>query len=298
MPPLNVVFASDMNYVPHMAVAMCSLFENNPDQRFDVHIVNSDIDEASWRKLELLTQRYGHTLHDVKISDANLEGVVLTAHFTKANYYRLFIADKIAGDTALYLDSDLVVTESIEAIYATNIDDSYLAAVLSPGFDRHAQLEMSADSKYFNSGVMLLNLANWRRDSIAERVIELVRRKPAAIWFVDQCGINAVVDGRWTQLHPRFNVQSGFFEPKAAVEAAEFGPGELAAAVKRPAIVHYSGSVKPWHFRDRNPYRQLYWKYLRKTSFNYYLPTDLTVANVLNACARRLLRRAPKSATR
>jgi lipopolysaccharide biosynthesis glycosyltransferase len=293
MTHLNVVFASDMNYTVHMAVAMCSLFENNQDLKFDVHVVNSDIDARTWGRLESLVSKYGHRLFDVKISDEDLEGVALGSHFTKANYYRLFIADEVAGATALYLDSDLVVCDSIQQIYSTSLDNSYLAAVVSPAFYRHAELEMSPDSKYFNSGVMLLNLENWRRDNIAERVINLVKRKPSAIHYVDQCGINSVVNGRWTQLHPRFNVQSSFFEPNAATYSGEFKPIEWAAALKNPAIVHYSGAIKPWHFRAKNPYRHLYWEYLRQTPFNYYVPTNLTVANVLNAVARRTFRRAP-----
>jgi|SRR5580658_9986507 lipopolysaccharide biosynthesis glycosyltransferase len=289
----NVVFASDANYVVHMAVAMYSLFKNNPELKFDVHVVNSDIDAKIWGRLESMVSEHGHKLIDVRISEKHLEGVVLGSHFTKANYYRLFIADEIAAATALYLDSDLIVCDSIREIYGTTLDNSYLAAVLSPGFDRHAELEMSIESKYFNSGVMLLNLELWRRDSIAARVIDLVKRKPSAIQFVDQCGINSVLDGRWTELHPRFNVQSGFFEPKAEIDAAQFKRGEFAAALEKPAIMHYSGSIKPWHLRSKHPYRHLYWQYLRQTPFNYYLPTDLTVANVFRACARRLFKRNP-----
>ena len=279
--PINVVFASDKGYCAHLSVAMCSLFENNKGARFDVYIISGDMDKTSWHKLERLTGRYGHRLIGVKIADHECEGLVTTYHFTKANYYRMFIADKLANvSKILYLDADIVVNGSIEDLYSTNIDDYYLAAVINPGFDRHKDLEMSEESRYFNSGVMLLNLAKWRLDHIRERAVALIRRKPWAMQFVDQCAINSVVNGRWKDLHPKFNLQGCFLETRAGTYSALFPINDLEMALSHPIIIHYSGSVKPWHFRCNHIYRSLYWKYLRKTPFNYYLSKDVTLKNV------------------
>lgn len=288
---MNIVFASDKNYVEHLAVSMCSLFENNQEASFDVYILNVDIDSSSWSGLEVIARRYGHTLTDVKILDQELDGLVLTHHFTKANYYRLFIAEKLQLTKALYLDADIVVSQSILDLYNTDIDSYSLAAVVNPGFNRHKDLEMPEESKYFNSGVMLINLDAWRLDKTKGRVIDLVKRKPWAIQFVDQCGLNSVLTGRWKELHPKFNLQGCFFEAEPGAYSTEFPDGYLMDAVRNPVVIHYSGSHKPWHLGDKHPYRSLYWKYLRMTPFNHFFSNDFTALKVISLCTPRVVKK-------
>jgi lipopolysaccharide biosynthesis glycosyltransferase len=290
--PMNIVFASDKSYTEHLAVAICSLFENNLGLVFDVYIINADMDKASWSGLEMIAKRYGSRLIDVKIEDEELDGLVTTYHFTKGMYYRLFIAEKLQLAKALYLDADIVVNGSIDELYNTDVEDCYLAAVINPGFDRHMDLEMSEASKYFNSGVMLLNLTRCRRDHIKERVIDLVKRKAWAVPFPDQCGLNSVVNGRWKELHPKFNLQGCFFETTLESYSAVFPDGDLMDAVRSPVIIHYSGSGKPWHFNYKHPYRRLYWKYLRKTPFNHFVSKDFTILNVIRWCIPKVVKEA------
>lgn len=292
--PINIVFASDKGYVEHLAVAMCSLFENNRGEQFDVYIVNADMDSISWGGLESIAKRYCHNLIDIKINDEELKGLVTSYHFTRANYYRLLIAERINVPKVLYLDADIVVNGSIKDLYNTNIDEYYLAGVTNFAFDRRIDLEMSEDAKYFNSGVMLINLVAWRRDHIRERVVEFIKRKPWAIQFVDQCGLNSVVNGRWKELHPKFNVLGCFFEDKNDIYAALFPEGALKDAVHNPIIIHFSGSDKPWHFRFKHPYRKAYWRYLRKTPYNHLFPKDLTFLNLMRWCIPTTIIQAAK----
>jgi lipopolysaccharide biosynthesis glycosyltransferase len=281
---MNIVFTANTNYAAHLAVAMCSLFENNRGAAFDVYLINADMDKASWSGLEAIAERYGHHLIDVTISDQDLEGLVTNYHFRKESYYRLFIAEKLQLSKALFLDADIVVNGSIDDLYSTDIEDCYLAAVIDPGFDRHKDLEMSEESKYFNAGVMLLNLAWCRRDNLKEGVIDLVKRKPWAVPFLEQCGLNSVVNGKWKELHPKFNLQGCFFETEIDTYLALFPGRDLIDAVQSPVIIHYSGSGKPWHFGYKHPFRKLYWKYLRMTPFSRRFSNDFTILKVIKWC--------------
>lgn len=285
---MNIVFACDMNYAQHLAVAMCSLFENNRSEVIDVYLFNSDFQGKPWEALQSLARRYGRRLIDVKIRDKDFENLVTRFHYTKEMYYRFCIAEKLDHSKALYLDADIVVNGSVKDLYETEIDDYYLAGVVNPGFDRHDELGMSAEAKYFNSGVMLLNLPAWRRDSIKEKVIHVVETKRLAVHYPDQCGMNAVVNGRWRELHPRYNLQGCFFEAGASNYAECFKENELEAAMRDPVIIHFSGSGKPWRVRSKHPYRKLYWKFLRKTPFKRYLPEGLTASRVLKWCIAKL----------
>ena len=57
-----------------------------------------------------------------------------------------------------------------------NLAKHFSLGVQEPGFNRHEQLEMSREAKYFNAGVMVINLDKWRRERLKERVISLVQR--------------------------------------------------------------------------------------------------------------------------
>ncbi len=289
---MNIVFASNKSYAEHLAVAMYSLFENNEEVLFDVYIVNADFDRASWGGIEVIARQYGHNLIDVKISDHDLEGLVTPFHLSKETYYRLFIPEKLQISKALYLDADIVVTGPIYELYSTDVDNYYLGAVLCPGFNRHKDLEMSEESKYFNAGVMLINVDKWRRECIKERVLDVVRIKPSAIHFADQCGLNSVINGRWRELHPKFNVQGCFFEADIDTYSACFPRRTLIAAIQSPVIVHYSGSGKPWHFGYKHPYRKLYWDYLQKTPFYHLFSTDITFFKVIKWCVPGAVKKA------
>jgi lipopolysaccharide biosynthesis glycosyltransferase len=283
----NVVFATDKRYVPHLATALCSLFENNHDLSIDAFILNADVDQAHLDKLSGLAWRYGQNLVDIKVAKGDLEGLVTNFHFTLANYFRLFIPEKLPFDRALYLDSDVIVNGSIRELYLTDLGDSYLAAVHEPHFKRHVHLEMSADAPYFNSGVMVMNLEKWRRDHIKDRVVEFVRRKPEAILFVDQCGSNAIVNGNWKAVHPRYNLQTAFLEENLSAFTDLYPLEEFEDAIRQPIIIHYTGSAKPWIFRRPHRFRDLYWHYLRKTPFKRFLPEGLSVSRVVKWCLRR-----------
>ncbi len=287
-PIVNVVFGSDKGYIAHLAVALCSLFENNRDLALNVYVLNSNIDPSSWGKIQRIAERYGQKLIDLKVAERDLQGLVTTWHFTLATYYRLFIPEKLPFDRVLYLDVDIVVNGSIAELYSTDLGDNFLAGVREPVFDRHSELEMSKDAKYFNAGVMVINLDKWRREGLKERVISLVKRKPEAMMFSDQCGINSIVNGRWKQVDPKFNLLHPYAADDISGYAGMFPDEQLENARKHPVIIHFSGASKPWHFRRKHPYRHLYWKYRSKTPFKRYFSEDLTVSRVTKWCLARL----------
>lgn len=288
LPTVNVVFGSDKSYIAHLAVALCSLFDNNSDLALNVYVLNSDIDPSSWKKIESIAERYGQTLIDLKVSERDLEGLVLNWHFSLATYYRVLIPKELPVGKALYLDVDIVVNGSIGQLYSTDLGDGFLAAVQEPNFDRHEELEMSKGAKYFNAGMMLINLDRWRNERLTERVIELVKRKPEAMMFSDQCGINSIVNGRWKEVDPRFNLVHSYAGEDISGYTGMFPDNVLENARKRPVIIHFSGGSKPWHFRRKHPYRYLYWKYRRKTPFKRFFSEDLTVPRVTKWCLARL----------
>jgi lipopolysaccharide biosynthesis glycosyltransferase len=160
----------------------------------------------------------------------------------------------------------------------------------------------SRTADYFNSGLLLLNLAALRRDGMSARLAAFGREGARRLKWPDQDALNALLGERCLPLHPRWNCQNSlFYYPWAR---RTFDAGTVAEALRDPAILHFEGGgiVKPWHYLSRHPYRARYLEHRRatpwpevvlegRTALNrllHPLPTPWTIA-ILKA--RRRLRR-------
>ena len=281
MEKYSVVFATDENYIQHLSVALASLLINNDDSKFDIYIVCSGMSEENFEKLQSIGNKYQTILKQIVVNDEVFDTLVTNHHFTKANYYRLLIPNFIQEDKVLYLDADIVVNGSVKNLFSIDFEGKYIAAVLNPGFHRHRELKMSLDAEYFNSGVMLINNKLWKTNSITDKVIKFVDDNQSVIQFVDQCGLNAIINGNWINLPLKFNQQAVIFGDDFKEKYNCFSNDELKEAKENPVIIHYTGSSKPWHFRNNHQYKNLYWKYLKMTPFKRYIPEDITMLNVI-----------------
>jgi len=281
MKKYSVVFATDENYIQHLSVALFSLLKNNNNCQFQIYVICSGISEKYFHKLKLIVNKFDSTINQIVVKDEIFDSLVTNHHFTKAMYYRLLIPKFIKDDVVLYLDADIVVNGSIKDLFDIDLESKYIGAVLNPGFQRHKELKMDLDSEYFNSGVMLINNKLWITNSVADKVIKFVDDNQSVIKFPDQCGLNAIVNGNWQKAPLKFNQQAAIFEKDFSNKYNCFSKEELEDAKENPIIIHYTGSSKPWHFRNKHPYKNLYWKYLKMTPFKRYIPNDLTVVNVI-----------------
>jgi len=281
MRTINVAFAIDQNYIQHLAVAIKSLLENNKDLEFRIYIINGGIDNLIWNKLEKILLLYDAVLINIEIDNILFANLVTNYHFTKAMYYRLLIPKIIDVEKILYLDADIVINYSIFELYSTDITNFYIGGIINPGFTRNDKLNMDKNSKYFNSGVMLINNKMWQKDKISDKVIEFVNFNKKIIQFPDQDGLNAIINGKWKVMSLKYNQQAVIFEKDFNSKYDCYTNDELEEAKTAPVIIHYTGSSKPWHFRNKHPYKALYWRYLKMTPFKRYFAEDLTVLNII-----------------
>ena len=70
------------------------------------------------------------------------------------------------------------------------------------------QLGMADEQPYFNSGVLLVNLAKWRQDGTEQTILGYYRDMGGNLVAPDQDAINGAIPGRILQLPPRYNFGS------------------------------------------------------------------------------------------
>ncbi len=145
--------------------------------------------ELSSVKLIMLKQDF----HDFAMKSQNCMSV-----YTPFAFLRLFADQLDLPNKLLYLDVDIMVKDNIAKLFNNDIENFELAAVR----DRYGKVFI--DRNYFNSGVMLLNLAKIRKNNLFARVRNLVLTKKMS--FPDQTALNKLTKSV-LYLPRRFNEQ-------------------------------------------------------------------------------------------
>ena len=293
---IAVVFATDDNYCQHLGVTIASLLERNPGERFDLRCICIDVATENKRRLVAVCEERGAAPPRFIDFDASAYASFrVDGHISWASYARIFIPDLVEPtlDKVLYLDCDLLITDSIRPLWETDLGEAALGVIPNPISDRRIELGIPPDRAYFNAGVLLMNLAAWRRRGITARLVEFIAANSAILKFHDQDTLNACLHDQTVELPLRWNVHHVIFGESAA--RLGLAPAAHRALVERPGIVHFTSFSKPWHFLNEHPWKRGYWEVLRRTPWRDFRYADVTASSIAKRLLRPVVRRARRA---
>lgn len=268
----------DDNYLQYCVVMLTSLFKNNPEKTFGIHILSQGLSITTQETLERCVRKFGnehqlcfHAIHDTCI---NQLPQYTNSHISPAANCRLFAADLLPAHLTqvLYLDCDLLVLSNIDPLLDIDLKDYAVAAVedmWSGKLDNYERLGYNSQYGYFNSGVMLINLEWWRNHKITNLIVDYLKEH-RELKFIDQDILNGIFHQHWLQLPLIWNVQDGFLRKKIRIREKKIP--EMLEAAQHPAIIHFTGGKKPWGSRCLNPYRHLFFQYMEHTEWKNWKP--------------------------
>ncbi len=275
---MNIVYASNENYVRHMAVSMYSLFDNNrKEDTIDVYILSTGITDKSKEGLELIARQFKRHISFIELDniEARLGYDIDTGRYNITTMSRLFIGELLphGANRVLYLDCDTAVCGSLSGLWNIDLKGNILAAALEPTIYKEtlSYLDLKDNEPYYNAGVLLIDLDAWRKNNIGSGIIEYHKRMHTACLFNDQDAINGYLKGKIKTISPAYNLFSNYryFSYDALIaKAAWFKriPRKVYEhAIRHPRIVHFAGDERPWKKYNLNPYRVLYDIYLKLT---------------------------------
>ena len=289
--PVVIACATDARYIMPLAVMLRSVLTNlSSDRTVAIYIMDGGVDKESRDKLSRGLPSGQATVEWMPVHPEAYSGAPLWGRMPVSTYYKLAVADTLPADVhkAIWLDGDLIVTGDLARLWDVDLGKDYIRAaqdsivplVSSPfGIAAHETLGIPANAKYFNAGVMVVDLDRWRTDKISQRVLDYLRRFGDSVFFWDQEGLNAVLAGKWGELDPRWNCNVSV-PPRRRVN-------RNAAATKRmeanqtPWIIHWAGYLKPWRYPGRDPEKLLYFEYLDKTAWEGWRPRRTIVSKLI-----------------
>jgi lipopolysaccharide biosynthesis glycosyltransferase len=265
---IHIACISEGGYLRHTAATLHSALLHTQPLRCAVHILHERPvapDERD-RLAAVVAGQHGE-LHWLRVAPDVARGFP-DGGFPRAVWFRVLLPELLpALDRVLYLDSDLIVRTSLAPLWQTDLGTRLLGAVTNPLYPfqppyPQQALGIAQPQDYFNSGVLLLNLAQMRAEGTARKLAEVAATR-RGLWYPDQDALNLVCRDRWHRLHPRWNAQSTYFE--LAASELPVPAAQIAETRADPAIVHFIGPFKPWSYLCRHPLRALYAEHARAT---------------------------------
>jgi len=265
---LEVVCACDDAYLPHTATMLSSLLAHNQAR---IHLLHgAAVSETALQELSNHVSKRNCRLLTYEIRDQVIETLRVDQWISNVTYYRLLCARILPRELVkvLYLDSDMIVRASLNALWQTLTEDCALAAVQeSPkGVARQlALLGLPPNTPYFNAGMMLINLAYWREQLVGERALQFLKQNGDKAEYWDQDALNVVLDGRWIPVSAVWNFKALYENYVIEVRDTD------------PSIVHFTGPTKPWDWGWRFTSQRFgseYHKYRLTTPWREYIPEN------------------------
>jgi len=289
--PVVIACATDAHYVTPLAVMLRSVLTNlSKDRKAAIYIIDGGVDQQSREKVSRGLSSEQAAIEWIPVNPEAYSGAPLWGRMPVSTYYKLAIADALPPSVhkAVWLDCDLIVTTDLALLYDIDLggydvraaQDSVVPLVSSPfGIAAHQSLGIPADAKYFNAGVMLVDLDRWRAERTSQRVLDYLRRFGDSVFFWDQEGLNAVLAGKWGELDPRWNCNASVPQRRRA-SGGRAGRGSEPGS-DRPWIIHWAGYLKPWRYPGRDPEKLLYFKYLDMTPWAGWRPRRTIVSRII-----------------
>ena len=272
------MYVSDENFAEVMGISLLSLLEINKHvDEIHVFIVEDQISAENKEKLIKIAQEYNRQLDFIPMPE-NEELLRInppTSRWKRNVFARLFLDVLFSKypevNKVLYLDGDILVTDSLEELWNTDITNYLGAACLEcmSNFHKWAIGAKKTDN-YINTGMLLMNVVAWREQNVQEKLIKRIYERKGKVEYPDQDIFNSVISNQFILVSPRYNLTALAYDftykEMLIYRKPQFGYSEeeWKTAVAHPALVHFNTSflsIRPWFEGSKHPYAELWRKY-------------------------------------
>ena len=237
MSKVNIVLATDANYLRYAEITLKSLLAHN--QNLSVFIMcTGDISQEWGDRLTSYFEKRNSTLKFVYFDVNHLSSFSSSSYISTATYLRFYIPLLFQYSESpywIYLDCDIVINGDVTSpFYQYNFANYALGAVSDPYVNSLSHSYINQD--YFNAGVLYLNknkVQSGNYTSFTSDLFGLANELKDNVLFGDQDLLNFYFKDNWLSLSQEYNFQLANMKLYNKREKVN------------PAIIHFTGPVKP-----------------------------------------------------
>lgn len=285
---MNVGVVLNEAYIKYLYVMLVSFLESNSKEKVRVYVTYENIETEKLNVYENLEKRYNCELHFICLDDISFPDYLpVNDEWPMMIYYHLLFGELLdeSVERILYLDTDVIVHKDLKELYEMDFEDNYIIACddmsLENGYedltDNQKKLfyNQRDNFRYFNTGMMLLNLKKIREDFNFEKWLMLAKNNENLLFAPDQDLVNLGYYGKVKYVD---SLKYNMFAKTSYNKGITIG-----WTIDNNYIIHYAGR-KPWqHEGIRYSLERFWWDYASKTIFYTELLENL-VYNEINSC--------------
>ncbi len=259
----NILFCLDENVNFQTKVSIFSLLENT-NKKINFFILHKNPDSFNLNEKEILNHNSLNNINLIKFN-LNKENFRLNKsleHVTEATYYRLFIENFLPENLSeiLYLDTDVFCNKNFDSVVFSTFDilkksKFIIGSKTSQIENSHSESLMLSSKKYFNAGVMFIDLKKWRENKITSALSDILSKNNFK--YMDQDIMNLYFDGDYLEIdqYLNSNVNTNI---KHSIK-------NLDIFKENVIFAHFIGKTKPWTLKgEEHPNSYFFQNYARR----------------------------------
>ena len=241
---MNILISVDDKYLEISKVMLFSL-KNNVSKEIHFYVFFQG-DNNTFDSFKRAMNEMGMDVFKIEVEENLVQGLRVGLHYSAAMYFRilahLLLPENI--DRVLYLDADLIIKKDITEFYEQDFEDTYLVVCEDKNADREdisnqkEKLGISKEHKYFNSGVLLMNLKKMREDISKEVLVSNIVKLQNVVLYPDQDILNTIYENK-----AKYNEYSKYnFQVPQRDKT-------LKSQLLYAYVIHFTGENKPWLYK-------------------------------------------------
>jgi UDP-glucose:(glucosyl)LPS alpha-1,3-glucosyltransferase len=278
---MNLLYCIDKNYNDQCYTSIKSIV-SNAKVPIKIFVVHSE--PASFSK-EFVIKSSDNKVKQIEVIKFNeklisnkskLPTNSKVPHVTLPTFFRLFIEELIPEslNEILYLDADVICMKNFEQeyhkLFHSMKKEKYVVGARTIG-DAKGNAEMFErldlkSKKYFNAGVMFIDIAEWRRNNVGKALNNLLYK--GTYTYMDQDILNKHFDGNYYEIDTYMNYLI------KVTETNEVQPIVDKFVKDHAKLIHYVGTDKPWHEQYADSKNSSYYQ-------NYYSSINMNSKHII-----------------
>lgn len=266
---INLLLVCDNHYISLLASLLKSIeTHHNTEELIVAYIVSDKISQKNKEALcsSLNLDIISIVWIDIKNAIPNKATLPLTKNSYPLNIItRIYLSHyiPITVNRILYLDVDMIMCKDVSELYFTDLEGHTIGAVMDSitkkvrfGIQNYKSLQMDPEEKYFNSGLLLIDLEKWRAQNITDKTMRIINDAREYARLTDQYGLNVSLYKNWKELDPLWNTF-------------------CTSDHTDPYLIHYFGR-KPIYKTYNNNYLNVFVNHLNQTHWKGLKPINET----------------------
>ena len=231
---LHIGYNVNNQFVHIMGASIISILENNKENAFVFHIFTDGCSKENYKKIEELAKKWNcqcniYVFNMKPFNDFHIK----VTRFSRITYGRLYMPKVLKHITSrfIYVDADAMCVDSLEKLWHLDMQGSAMGAVSEKpeAVTYRAEYLQLKSGKYFNDGIMLIDINKWEEQQITEKCFSYQGEPKDRFLGQSQDILNLVFDGQNYFLPKQYNMYGG-------------GSQDHGDSI----FVHWTGRRKPW----------------------------------------------------